>query len=439
MNRVWSVVLAVVSTTGPLHAQFAPSARASGLAGAGLVFAAGAEAAVTNPANLAWEIGWSVAPLSVGIAGGVTGSSLSDFGDIVTARGRGLPGLVTALPTKGLHLQGSGDGLTFALGARASGMPQPGSPFPSVSLSYGNLGFGIRSLASTELTLSRGLVDLMANGFDPARLASYAMGESGFRALSYTEITGAYGRSIGPRWAVGASVRLVRGGTLVEGRLSEPEFDLSGPSMGIRGVSVESVGGLGVGLDLAATARVTPDVRISVVLGNVLQRVTWNDALVSNVGLLADTDFSEYDLAGLLGRFDGRAVDPRAVDLSVYQASRSLFEGSFLPTVLRAGAGWRRGDTSVEVVAAKPSRGRLTDLWEERVSLGFAQILGPATFRAGAARAGGGTRVFSVGFGVAHGRARLDLAGGVLSGRMVGADRSGGHLSLGVTVRSGGG
>lgn len=422
-----------------LHAQWAGGPVPGGMGGAGLVWSSGADAVELNPANLAFGRGWSVTLLDVGAAGVLWGTTVTDLFDIATAGGEGDRALVDRLPAEGFRFASMSEGFALSRGAQAADVPSPNAGVPGFGLTWGPLGLRVRSRVLSEGAMSREVADLTVSGFNPERIREYAVRETGFRVASFTEATLAWGFAVADRLGVGIGVRHVQGHRLAQGRVFEPEIDLENETMRIDGVAVEAPGGSGWGLDLGMALDLGGGVRASLAAQNLLQRMTWDDALLSHAAVFTDADFDAAELADLLDRFQGEPLDPSAVSLPVYEAARGLFEEAYFPTVFRAGVGWRGPATRVELNAqAVAPRGRQSAPWDERASLGVEQRLGFVALRGGYALARDGITALTGGLGLRLGPVGLDLAAGKLSGERDGVAWDGLQGSLGITVSGGG-
>jgi hypothetical protein len=151
------------------------------MGGAGMVFSSGVDAIEWNPANLALEGGWSVSLGEVGAAVLLSGVTFEDVQDIIDAEGSGNAALLARIPATGIALSTVSEGFTTARAASSADVPRPGSPLPSLGVTVGNLGLRVRSRVLAEGNLSKEIVDLIVNGFDPALIQDYRVGNTGFR------------------------------------------------------------------------------------------------------------------------------------------------------------------------------------------------------------------------------------------------------------------
>ena len=439
-RRTAALLVLALAAPAAAAAQYAPGTRSTSMAGAGMIYATGIDAAEQNPANLGTAEGWEVSLLELGGSGLFTGTTLGDFVDIVGAGGTGDPALVQRLPDAGFALETSSDGFFIATAAKATDKPGPGSPYPSFGVAYGPFALKVRSRLLTTGSVSKEVADLLVNGFEEERLQDYAVKNTGFRVASFSEVSLAYGYRLG-LFGFGAAARRIQGHKLSQIRLFEPEIDLNAQSFTLTGVAVESPGGSGWALDLGMTLDLGPDLRWSLAMQNAFQRMSWNEDLTAHEATFTDADFDSADVDDILGRFTPSPLDPSAVSLAVYEASRGLFDEAFFPTIVRAGVGWEAATgTRVELVGtADAPRGRQRSVWDDRISLGVEQTLPVVTLRLGYARGEDGLRALAGGLALALGPVDLEAGVGTISGTGAdGAVHDGLHGSLGLSVRMAG-
>ncbi len=446
--------LALVATAKEASAQFSPGARSVGMGGAGMVFSSGVDAIEWNPANLALEGGWNISLGEVGAAALLSGVTIEDLQSIIDDEDGAASQVVNDLPASGLSLSTVTEGYLTAEGASSADVPSPGSPYPSVGVAFGSFGVRIRSRVMADARLSKELADLIVNDFDPAKIQDYRVGDTGMRAASFSEITGAYGVTLGNRMALGVGVRYVKGHKLTEARFFEPVLDLVNETAEVSVVSVESSGGSGYGVDFGLALELVAGLRLSASATNVIQKMTWDDALVAHEATYFGCDCPasdfEDDPEDLLDRLrgPGTPIDPNSMSLPVYLTAADLFPGAFFPTVFRAGLGWRAGGTSLELVGTSVSpQGRQHSRWDERISLGIEQRLWFLTLRAGGAKGTDGLQAISGGVGLGLGPVHLDVSAGAMSGGFDFAsalvapenvDYAGGHVTASVQIKGGG-
>jgi len=297
------------------------------------------------------------------------------------------------------------------------------------------------------MTLSKELADLIGNGFVRENIQSYAVGNTGWRTTSFSEVTVSYGTTLGGLLSVGVGGRYVMGHGMISGRLFEPEIDLSciGDPLppdctpySVQAVGVEATTGTGYGLDIGFSLDLPAGFRAAVSGTNVVQRMTWDEGLVSHSATFTDQDFDETDFIDLLNDFETEPVTPNAVSLAVYEASRGLFEESYFPQVFRAGLGWQAGGTSLEAVGIKVSpRGRYASAWDERISIGIEQKLPLLTLRAGMAQATDGLGALTGGVALGLGPIKIEASGGKFTARE-GASWDGYYGTIAIQIKGGG-
>jgi len=475
---VWvAAAVAVLAPADAVLAQFSPGARSVGMGGAGMVFARGVDAIEWNPANLALEGGWNLSLGEVGTSALVTGADLPALQNMFEFE---LPGIlggpstgtqqeaVAALPASGLGLATVSEGFLTSQAASSSdgAVPNPGDGLPSIGVAWGQFGLRVRSRVMGEIRLSKELVDLIVNGFDPARLNEYQVGNTGFRTVSFSEVTGAYGTTLGERMALGVGVRYVKGHKLTEGRFFEPVLDLVDEIAVFNSVAIEAPGGSGYGVDVGFALDLAAGLRVSASAVNIIQKMTWDDALIAHEAALVSCESSptssqcvndpslsdsfddDRDPEDLIDDYQASSVDPSTMSLYVAQTLQDLLPDAFFPTVFRAGVGWRAGGTAIELVGSSVSpQGRQHNQWDERISLGLEQRLWFLTLRAGGAKGSDGVQVLSGGLGLGFGPVKLDVSAGMMSGDFEftnglvapeDVDYAGGHATLSLQVMGGG-
>jgi hypothetical protein len=362
--------------------------------------------------------------------------------------------VVDDLPASGLGLSTVTEGFLTAQGASDADVPSPGSPYPTVGLSFGSFGLRVRSRVMADARLSKELTDLIVNDFDPAKIQDYRVGDTGMRSASFSEITGGYGVTLGNRMAIGVGLRYVKGHQLTEARFFEPVLDLVNETAEVSVVAVESRGGSGYGLDVGIALEILAGFRVSASATNVIQKMTWDDELVAHEAtyFACDCPTSDFDQQpeDLLDRLrgPGTPIDPNSMSLPVYVTAAGLFPGAYFPTVFRAGVGWRAGGTALELVGTSVSpQGRQHSRWDERLSLGIEQRLWFLTLRAGGAKGTDGLQAISGGLGLGLGPVHLDVSAGAMSGGFDFAsalvpsenvDYAGGHLTASLQIKGGG-
>ena len=448
-------LVAILAFAQAATAQMSPGARSVAMGGGGMVFATGVDAVEWNPANLGWAGGWHVSPFELGVVGLGEGATvneiLSIFGaDIGGAADLDVASVVNGLPADGITLSFVTEGFATAYATDQAEIPGPGSPLPSFGVAVGNVAVRVRSRVFTDMTLSRELADLIGNGFSEENLLNYAVGNTGWRSASVSEVTVSYGTNLGAL-SVGVGGRYVMGHAMVNGRFFEPDIDANcvgfSPPPGciplsVTAVAVEATDGSGYGLDVGLSLDLPGGLRAAASGTNVVQRLTWNEDLVAHEAVYTDVDFDlNEDFIDLLDRFEGEPLDPNGVSLPVYLTAQELFEESYFPQVYRLGVGWQSGGTTLEAMGVKVSpRGRFANPWDERVSLGVEQQLPVLTLRAGYAMADQGIAAITGGIGLGAGPALLELSGGRFSGEDVtlGSPWEGYYLTAALQIKGGG-
>ena len=199
--------------------------------------------------------------------------------------------------------------------------------------------------------------------------------------MSFSEVTVSYGSALGGLLSVGVGGSYVMGHGMMSGRLFEPEIDLSciGDPLppdctpySVQAVGVEATSGTGYGLDIGFSLDLPAGFRAAVSGTNVVQRMTWDEGLVSHSATFTEQDFDETDFIDLLNDFETEPVTPNAVSLAVYEASRGLFEESYFPHVFRSVLGWQAWGSSLAAVCATVyPRCRSASARAERISDGL--------------------------------------------------------------------
>ena len=413
-----------------VDAQFAPGARSVGMGGGGMVFANGVDAVELNPANLAFGEGWNLSIAEAGWSGLLTGVTIpnlmtifadEDFSIPLIGESEGTAAQVIAeLPAEGVTFSTVSEGFLTAYATEQSeAVPQPGSPLPSIGLSFGNFGLRVRSRVMFDATVSKELMDLIGNGFVEQNIQSYRVGNTGFNSASFSEITASYGTTLGGLLSIGVGGRYVMGHSLVNGMFFEPVLDLisSPQTLSLTSVAVEATSGTGYGLDIGLSLDLPMGFRAAVSGTNVIQRMNWDESLTAHTAVFDDGDFDAEDFIDLLDLYQSQPVSPTSVSLPVLTAAEDLFEESYFPATLRAGLGWQAGGTSIEAVATSVSpRGRHRNAWDERIGIGIEQRIPLLTLRAGIAQAEDNIRALTGGFALRLGWLHIDAGAGLFEG-----------------------
>jgi len=437
--RALAICVALAVGTSEARAQFSPGVRSAGMAGAGLLFATGLDAVEWNPANLAWSRGWDLSLYEFGAAGLLTGTTIEDLIEIATAGGDGDASVVSRLPADGFTLSTTLEGFVTANAASLADVPEAGSPLPSVGIAVGPVALRIRSRLMADASMSREIADLTVSGYNPERIQEYAVRNTSVRTVSFTEITLAYGLTIGERFALGLAARSVRGHSLFQIKFFEPEVDLEEETLAVTAATVESPGGTGYGFDVGMALDLGAGVRVSMVGSNLFQRMTWDENLIAHQAVFSDDDFDDADIIELIDRFEDAPVEAEGVSLAVFEAARDLFRQSYFPMTIRAGLGWAHGGTSLELVGvAVAPRGRHHNAWDERVSAGLEQRLAFLTLRGGYSLSTDGLTSVAAGLGLGLGPVRFEVGAGRFSGTLNGVDYDGAQATITLAVRGGG-
>jgi hypothetical protein len=430
------------------------------MGGTGMVFAKGVEAIELNPANFGWASGWNLSIYEAGFSALGDGATVPEVAAIFGAEFN-LP-VIGETPSDiapvierlsglgGLRMSSVSEGFLTAFGAEEAGIPRPGDPLPSIGIAIGPIGIRARSSVMADLTLSSELADLIGNGFAPENIQSYAVGDTGWRTTSFSEVTVSYGTTLGGLLSVGVGGRYVMGHGLVSGRFFEPRIDLNDTSIEVDAVAVQAATGTGYGLDVGLSLDLPLGFRAAASGTNIAQNMTWDEGLIahsatyvgcaaSTVGCASDFDAATTDFIDLLDRFQAEPIVANEVPLDVYLASQGMFEESYFPQVFRGGLGWQAGGTSLEVVGTRVSpRGRFTSPWDERVAVGVEQKVPLLTVRAGFAQAQDGLTAVTVGGGLRLLGFNIDVGGGKFSGDGASTVWDGYHASVAVQLKGGG-
>jgi len=441
------VSLALASLATGVSGQMSPGARSVAMGGAGLVFPYGVDAIEWNPANLGWHQGWNVSVMELGVASVAAGATVDEvlaiFGsDALGAADVNVSQAIAGLPASGIRFSAVSEGFATSRGLAAGDLPQPGSPLPSIGVAVGSFGLRIRSRVMAEATLSPELADLIGNGYVAENLQNYAVGNTSWRSAAFSEITASYGGMIGSFFSIGVGARYVQGHNLVDGRLLEPQIDLNTETLSISSIAVEAPGGSGFGLDVGIAMDLPSGLRVAASGSNLIQRMTWDDAVLAHDATYTDADFdgaSSLAFTDLISRFDSTPVEANSVSLGVYEAASELFEQSYFPQVFRAGVGWRRGGTTIEAagIAVAP-RGRFTSDWDERFSLGVEQKIPILTLRAGVSRGQDGLGQYTGGVALGLGPVVIEASGGRFSGEETLLTAEGFHATVAIQIVGGG-
>lgn len=416
MKRLLMAMAALIAAS-PLAAQNIPWTRSAGMAGSDFALARGFSTIESNPANLFVDgaVGLSIGSSLHGGSVFVRGADVIQLADILRAAGSGDTSLLAGVPAEGLVVDAFSESATASLVARLLDVPDPagGTPVPTFGLTYRNFGFVYRQETVVSGEVSRELVDLAVNGFNPEQIDDYAARGTGLRSFSTSSFTFAGSKDFG-RLQVGIGGRYLQGRKLLRARVFEPEADVDTESILATTTAVESRGGKGGALDVGLTYRMGGSGFLSLAVQNVWQRMFWDEDLLYSQAGFDQNDLGGTDFRLLVDRFRPEALDPQATTLEAYATASTLFDGAFQPRIVRAGAGWNLGSsTDVQIVAAKAfGAGTLIPARTDRVAAGLEQRLGPFAIRLGGALEDGGSRQLAGGLGIRMAFVQLDLAGG---------------------------
>jgi hypothetical protein len=267
------VLLAALCFTQVAEAagQFVPWTRSRGMAGADFAFSQAMHAVEWNPANLAFVDSASFAFATAVHRGRVqvNGAGLGDLAEIMTQSGSADPGILDKVPAEGLRIDATSEGVTANKLARVLELPEPGGGvIPTFGLAHSGFGLVMRSQTVASALISKELVDLAVNGFNPEQINEYAAKGTGVRAFSFASLTAAYGKTLEGSFSVGFGFRYVKGQKLLTGKLFEPEVDVDNEEMLATASSIESRGGSGWAFDMGITAPFKENFRFSVAFQN---------------------------------------------------------------------------------------------------------------------------------------------------------------------------
>ncbi len=408
----FGVLVALALAPRPAEAQFGPGPRALGTAGAYTALARGHEAVYWNPANLALPDGPSFSlglPNPAAVAA-VLGPDFGSF-EILTEESpteAAQAAFLAEIPAAGVELRGD-------------------VTVPWLSFSAGRLGFGVSTTGLGRVEASRELLELYLDARDDGELngrsiGSYRVGATGYRDAAFTEATVAYGISLDDAAipvTVGIGARAFFGHRLERGRLFEPT--VREDHLILSGVAISSGGGRGFGLDVGATARPAPGVTVGAAVQNLFQRVSWDDELELRGGDFTSRELDEEGIDGILDRFEARPFDPAAAPLEAFEVARGLLREAYLPRVVRLGAGYQRGGSSVGATfSSTVGGGDLHAGWPRYLAIGAEQRLSILTLRTGYANSLDGASALTVGAGLRLGAVHLMAS----AGRLTGSDES---------------
>lgn len=415
MNRSLKLLapLALLVAAAPLQAQFGPSLRGAGMAGAYAGIARGYEAAAWNPAllGLKGQPGWSLALPALDLSATMLGPSVMDMYDVMS-KGDDLTDadrqkLLKAIPGSGLELRANGRGSWGGL-------------------SVGPVALGIASTGLVSGNIGRELIDLMLytrqyGDIDPTRLADYRVGNTTARGAAYTTISAAYGTALPLPLlpfpvSVGVGARYVLGHELQRGRIFEPTVNLDRQDIDISVLAVRSTGGSGYAMDLGVAAQPLPWLTVSLAVDNLAQKMTWDEELELRGQSFSGKELSDKGIMDLMDGFEPRPFDPTGAQLGAYELARDLFTQAYFPRTIRAGVGLKTratGTTLGATYSTVQGKGDLHTGWPKYASLGVEQklpLLSFITLRGGFASSLDGASALTGGLGLGLGPINLTTA-----------------------------
>jgi len=418
--RAFAAAAALAALSRPAPAQAPLTARSLGTAGSAVAGARGVDALFFNPANLALagNPAWSVCIPQAAVRTGFVGTSLGD---------------VPSLLRFNRWSQAEKD--AFIAGVPAEGLnARVDVTVPVASVQVRGLALGVSVTRSYSQNVGRDVADLLVNGYQQGR-TDYAVGNTSGRNASWVDVSGAYGRRLGPV-SVGVAAHYVAGRALAQSRLFEPTFDLEAEDLSVELREVSAHGGHGWGIDVGVAAQPNPRLTVSAAVSNALSGMKWSTDLRTKSLVLTRGDFSRTGAIEARDRFDASeaALDPAAVPLSVYETAQGLYDGAWLPATLRVGAAYLATPRTHLTAAFQGAldEGALSGGWRRQLSAGVEQGVGRVlSLRAGTGTDLGGAWMLSGGAGV--GPLQLGVA---RTGEPAGSARSSGWtFALGFTAR----
>lgn len=405
-------VLLLAAAT-PLQAQFGPSLRGAGMAGAYAGVARDYEAASWNPALLGLKTrpGWSFGLPAVEVSATMLGPDVFDWRDVMD-KGDDMTdadrhNLLADIPASGLELRAN---------LRATG----------IGLSIGPLALGFTSTGMVSGNLGKELVDLMLytrqyGDIDKTRLAEYRVGNTSARETVYSNIHAAYGQMVDVPIlpfpiSVGVGGRYIIGHELQRGRIFEPTVDLDAQDIEITALAARSKGGTGYAIDFGLAAQPIPGLTLSFAIDNISHRMEWDEDVEIRGQTFTGSELSDMGVGDLMDRFEAREFDETGAPLGAYELVRDLFNEAYAPKVYRAGVGIqsrRLGTTIGATYSTVSGKGDMHVGWPKYASLGVEQklpILRFISVRAGYATSLDGASARTAGLGLGLGSLNLTAA-----------------------------
>lgn len=375
MNKSFRLLVPALLLTvaAPLQAQFGPSLRGAGMAGAYAGLARGYEAAAWNPAllGLGSQPRWSLALPSLDFSATMLGPNVTDMydvmrkGDDITDADRAK--LLADIPGSGLELQANGRG-TWA------------------GLSVGPVALSISSTGLVSGNIGKELIDLMLytrqyGDIDPTKLDEYRVGNTTARSAAFTTISAAYGRKLDLAIlpfpvSVGIGARYIIGHEMQRGRIFEPTVDIDRQDIDITVLAVRSTGGSGMAMDLGVAAQPIPGLTLSLAIDNIAQKMTWDEDIELRGQEFSGKELSDMGIGDLMDRFEPRPFDPMGAQLGAYELARDLFIQTYAPRTVRLGVGFESSSTGTMLGATYSTiqgKGDLHSGWPKYAAVGIEQ------------------------------------------------------------------
>lgn len=411
---LWLVAPSVVA------AQVAPTPRAAGFAGAYLALARGSEAVEWNPANLALpgQPRWSVSVPNLAVTGAVLGPSLLDLRTLTRSD------LTDA--DRQAFLDEIPNGLTIRGDIQV----------PWVGASIGRFAFGVSTTALLGVQAGREMVDLYLDarqhgGVDPQRLDEYRVGDTRFQGAVLTSAAVAYAQPLNAfvfPVGVGVTGRLVFGHDLQQGRIYDPVVDPVDEDLRVMMLAMETSRGVGFGLDVGVAAQPLPGLTVGAAVENLVQSMSWGGDIMLRGGEFTGTELAEMGVGDFNDRFEPRPYDPASDPPEAASLESALFTGASLPRLVRVGAAYRAGGTTLSATASDAAGGgELHTGWPRYVAVGVGQRLLPGWHvRGGLASSLAGATAIGLGTSISMGAAQLTLGALRTSGSAADAPPAGG-------------
>lgn len=410
-TRKLLAALLLLGFSSPLQAQFGPSLRGAGMAGAYAGLARGHEALTWNPALLGLDEQprWSFQLPAFGLAATMTGPDLLEMVDIM---GKGTD--VTEKDRK--DLLGSFAGSTMGIQANGRGT--------WAGLSIGSLAIGVSTTGIVSGTVGKEMLDMMLSvrqhgDIELTRLHDYRVGNTTARGAVYTSISAAYGRSLDllpfPASA-GVTGRYIVGHSLQQGRIFEPNINLVAQDVEMAALAVNATGGSGYALDLGIAAQPAPWLTLSLAIENFVQAMNWNEELELRGHTFSGRDLVDMGVGELMEGFEGQPYDPSTASPQVRALAEDLIGDAHFPRVVRLGAGLQSRGTGTALgftYSARQGSGELHLGWPKYAAVGIEQklpLLSIFTLRGGYATSLDGASALTGGIGFGLGPIHLTTA-----------------------------